>query len=46
MYLAKLYENILKYYRLTLFKVIVFDFNNGLQTTSESPASLSYSLLV
>ena len=36
---AKLYENVLKYYSLNLFKEITSGFNHGLQTKSESPAS-------
>ena len=45
-YLPKLYENILKYYRLNLFKEIPIGFNHSLQITSESPATLSDGLLV
>ena len=45
-YLPKLYENILKYYRLNSFKEISIGFNHGLQTTSKSPANLSDGLLV
>ena len=36
----------LKYYRLNLFKEIAIGYNHSLQTTSESPASLSDGLLV
>ena len=36
-YQPKLHENIKKFYRLNLFKEIAIGFNNGLQTTSESP---------
>ena len=32
-YLIKLHENILKYYRFNLFKQIAIGFNHGLQTT-------------
>ena len=39
-YLPKLKENIFAY-RLNYFREIVISFNNGLQTTSESLASLS-----
>ena len=45
-YLPKLHENILKYYRLNLFKESIIDFNHSLQTTLESPANLSDCLLV
>ena len=41
MHLPKLHEN-----RLNLFKEIAIDFNHSLQTTLESPASLSDILLV
>ena len=40
-YLPKFHENILKYYKLDLFKEIAIGFNH---MTSESPASLSDSL--
>ena len=39
-YLPKLLENILNFYRLNLFKEKTTGFNNGLQTTKESLASL------
>ena len=39
-YLPKLHENILKYYRLNSFKEIPIGFNHGLQMTLKSPASL------
>ena len=45
-YLPKLHENILKYFRLNLFREITISFNHGLRTTSELPASLSDALLV
>ncbi len=45
-YLPKLHKNILKYYRLNLFKEIAIGFNHGLQMTSESLASLLDGLLV
>ena len=45
-YLPKLHENILKYLRLNLFKEITIGFNASLQTTSESPASISNGLLI
>ena len=45
-YLPKLLENILKFYRLDLFKEIAICFNHGHQTTSESPESISDGLLV
>ena len=38
-YLRKLQEDILKYYRLDLFKEIPIDFDYNLQTTAEFPAS-------
>ena len=36
-YLPKLHENVLKYYRLNLFKEIAISYNHGLKMTSESP---------
>ncbi len=45
-YLPKLHENILKYYRLNLFKEIAIIFNLELQTTPESPANVSHGFLV
>ena len=45
-YLLGLHENILKYYRLNLFKGITIVFNDSLQMNLEYPASLSNSLLV
>ena len=44
-YLPKLHENI-KYYWLNLFKEIAINFNRSLQTTSESPTSLSDALFL
>ena len=46
MHLPNLHENIFNYYRLNLFKEIAIGFIHGLQTTSESPASLSDNHLV
>ena len=45
-YLPKLHENILKYYRCNLFKEISIGFNYGLRTTLKSPVSHSNVLLV
>ena len=45
-YLQTFYENKLKYYRLDLIKEIFISFNDSLQITLESPASLSNSLFV
>ena len=44
MYKPKLHDNILKYYRLNLFKEIAIVFNHSLQVTLESPANFSDSL--
>ena len=41
-YLPKLHENILKYYKLDLLKEITIGFNYILQTTLESPAWLLF----
>ena len=38
----KLLEDIFKYYWLNLFKEIVFGFNHGFETSSESPVRLLY----
>ena len=43
-YLPKLNENIFKCNRLNLFKEFVTGFKKGLQTTLESPASVSNGL--
>ena len=45
-YLPKLHENILKYYRLNLFKEIAIGFNHSCQTTLVSATSFSDSLFV
>ena len=45
-YLPKLHESIMKYYRFNLFKEIAIGFSYGLETSSESPASISDDLLV
>ena len=45
-YLPKLHEKVLKYYRLDLSKEIAIGFKHSLQTITESPASLFKSLLV
>ena len=45
-YLPKFHINVLKYYRLKLFKKIAISFKYGLQTTSESTTSLSDGLFV
>ena len=42
---TKITKNILKYYRLNLFKANTTGFNQDLQATFESPASLSNDLL-
>ena len=46
MYQSKLYENILKCYRLNLFKEIAIGFNCDLQKNTESSASLTNGFLV
>ena len=45
-YLPKLYESILKYYRLNLFKEIPIGFNHSPQITLKSPTGLFRGLLV
>ena len=45
-YLWKLHENILKYYRLNLFKEFAIGFNHGFHTTQESPTHLSDGFLI
>ena len=45
-YLPKLHEDTLKYYRLDLFKEIAIFFNDSLQMSLESPTSISNDLLV
>ena len=45
-YWEKLHENILRFYRLNIFKEITIGFNYGLQMTLESPASLSDGIVV
>ena len=40
-YLLNLQKNILKYYRLNLFKEIAIGFNHSFQMTLEHPASLT-----
>ena len=44
--LPKLYENILKTYKLNLFKEISISFKHGLQANSKSPASFPDGVLV
>ena len=46
MYLQKSHKNILKYYRLNLFKEIAIYFHHSFQMALQSPASLSKKLLV
>ena len=45
-YLPQILENIFKYYVLNSFKEIDIGFKRSLQTTSESPASLTDGLLL
>ena len=45
-YLPKIHENILKYYKSNLFKGITIVFNHCLLMTTESLASFSDGLLV
>ena len=44
--LSELHENILKKYKLNLFKEIAVDFNHSLQMTSESSVSFSDGLFI
>ena len=44
--LQNIHENIMKCYRLNLYKEIAIGFNHDLQMISEFPASLSEGLLV